>query len=317
MKDLNIIKKNLGKYLELKHNININKPFHCFNPDHEDVHPSMSYSEKYGICKCFSGGVRYDIFDLIGIDYGTDNFRDQLSIAQDFFHEKGINKEINIIPRLYIKNTNHSIYYINCMKNIEKTDYLSTRKIDKKLIKKYHIGYDILDNTIVFPINPFCYFKRGTLDDTKIKSTGLSYLWNEDLINNDNDLIYITESIIDGLSLETIDENVKVVSLNGLPNYKRLIRIIQEEDYKGNLVLAFDNDKTGLYYLEKVKKELDDLNINSFSCTLISNIDDCKDINEALMKDRKKLESNYEYFNDNFRRIIEEKNKEKGSELEL
>lgn len=315
MNDITLFKEQLGDYLKLKHNININKPFRCLNPNHEDLHPSMSYSEKYRICKCFSCGVCYDIFDLIGIDYDTNNFKEQLTIAEDLFHKRGYNKDKIINPNKYVKQTNYDVYYSRCICNIDKTNYLSTRKIDNRLIKKYNIGYDEDDNTVVFPIDSFCYFKRGTLDDKKIKSKGLSRLWNEKLINNDNDLLYITESIIDGLSLETIDENVRVVSLNGLPNYKRLLKVIEENNFNGSLVLAFDSDKTGLYYREKVKKLLDEMGIKSFSTTLISNIEDCKDINEALIKDREKLENNFKYFNEKYKDIIRENKKEDGLEI--
>ena len=144
----------------------------------------------------------------------------------------------------------------------------------------------------------------------KLKSKGTSYLWNEKLLkDNDNDLIYVTESIIDSLSLETIDKDVKTVALNGLPNYKRLLKVIEENNYKGNLVLAFDNDKTGISYQEIVKNELEKLNIHSFSITLISTIDGVKDLNEALMVNREKLKNNFKYFDENFKIIIE-KNKE-------
>ena len=62
----------LADYLMNKHGLNINKPFTCINPEHEDHHPSMSYSYKYNICKCFSCGASYDIFDLIGMDYNVE-----------------------------------------------------------------------------------------------------------------------------------------------------------------------------------------------------------------------------------------------------
>ena len=168
---------------------------------------------------------------------------------------------------------------------------------------------------IIFPINKNCYFGRGVNKNIKIKSSGISYIWNEDLLKeNENDLIYVTESIIDSLSLETIDPTIKTISLNGLTNYNRLLKVIEENHYSGNLVLAFDNDKKGLEYQEIVKNELEKLNVRSFSITLISTMNDVKDLNEALMSDKNVLEKNYKYFNDNLLKFIE-KNKE--SELVL
>ena len=44
----------LADYLINKSGVsNINRPFKCLNPNHEDRHPSMSFTEKYNICKCF------------------------------------------------------------------------------------------------------------------------------------------------------------------------------------------------------------------------------------------------------------------------
>ena len=75
----------LGDYLTSKHGKNINKPFTCLNPEHEDRHPSMSYSSKYNICKCFACGASYDIFDLIGLDYGVTSFSEKLEIADKLY----------------------------------------------------------------------------------------------------------------------------------------------------------------------------------------------------------------------------------------
>ena len=308
----------LADYLINKKGIsNIRRPFNCLNPNHDDRHPSMSYTDKYNICKCFSCGACYDIFDLIGIDYGIDNFKDKLDIVMKLYPniEIDVPKVFNIYDRNDdIKVIDFSSYFKKCEDNIDKTDYLSRRNIDSSLIKKYKIGYDDKRDMVVFPINNNCYFGRGVNENLKIKSKGTSYLWNEELLNNDNDLIYITESIIDSLSLETIDPSVKTIALNGLPNYKRLLKVIEEKDYSGNLVLAFDNDKTGLTYQEIVKNELSKLNIRSFSITLISNISDVKDLNEALIKDRERLEKNYQYIDDSLKKIIK---KSKESELEL
>lgn len=305
----------LADYLMSYHNIkNLKDKFTCLNPNHEDKHPSMNYTSKHNICKCFSCGVRYDLFDLIGIDYGVESFKEQLEIANKLYPNIDINipKSSNADEKKIIDYSN---YFKICEKNIHKTDYLIRRNINSSLIEKYKIGYDEKRDMIIFPINKNCYFGRGVNKNIKIKSSGISYIWNEDLLKeNENDLIYVTESIIDSLSLETIDPTIKTISLNGLTNYNRLLKVIEECHYSGNLVLAFDNDKKGLEYQEIVKNELKKLNVRSFSITLISTMNDVKDLNEALMSDKNVLEKNYKYFNDNLLNFIE-KNKE--SELVL
>ena len=50
--------------------LSLTKPFRCLSPDHEDRHPSMSYNPRAHNVHCFACGATYDIFDLVGLDYG-------------------------------------------------------------------------------------------------------------------------------------------------------------------------------------------------------------------------------------------------------
>lgn len=63
----------LETYLEEAHGINISRPFQCLNPGHPDEHPSMSFDRAHNRCVCFACGARYDIFDVVGIDYSIMN----------------------------------------------------------------------------------------------------------------------------------------------------------------------------------------------------------------------------------------------------
>lgn len=308
----------LGDYLTSKHGKNINKPFTCLNPEHEDRHPSMSYSSKYNICKCFACGASYDIFDLIGLDYGVTSFSEKLEIADKLYPNISniVFKKFDVIEdeSNLIDFTN---YYKKCINKISNTDYLNNRKIDIDLLKKYNVGYDDKREMVVFPINKNCYFARSVNSNQKLKSRGTSYLWNEKLLENSDSktLIYVTESIIDSLSLETIDPDIKTVALNGLPNYKRLLKVIDGKKFVGNIVLVFDNDITGKTYQDIVKEELKKRKINSFSTSIIFTVD-VKDLNEALVNDKEAFIRNYNYFNQNFKMIID-KMLNKESDLEL
>ena len=155
--EINNYKKLLGDYLIKKHGIlNLKRNFNCLNPEHEDLHPSMSYSKKYKICKCFGCGVRYDLFDLIGIDYNTKNFQEQIKIAKELYPNVDI-KNDNLFSNYPVKIIDYSKYFENCREDISETDYLHNRKIDLALIDKYQIGYDKKDEIVVFPINKNCF----------------------------------------------------------------------------------------------------------------------------------------------------------------
>jgi replicative DNA helicase len=63
----------LQGYLEAAHGIDTCCPFRCLNPAHEDRHPSMAFDKRNNRCVCFACGAKYDIFDIVGIDYNITN----------------------------------------------------------------------------------------------------------------------------------------------------------------------------------------------------------------------------------------------------
>lgn len=301
-------KSYLPQYLQLYCNVsNLKKHFHCLNPNHPDRHPSMYYSPKYQICKCFSCGERYDIYDLIKLHYGLTSFREQHNKIAELFNELD-----KVVPTSTIKEDDYiekdfSKYFYYCHKNIGNTDYLTnTRHIDKGLQDKYFIGYDTRRKIIIFPLNEHSYFGRSTTSNNKYKTSGIGYLFNEDLLKNstDNSVIYVTESVIDSLSLETIIPDIKTISLNGY-NTNRFLSLVKEYDYDGIFVLALDNDSAGLKIGNSLKNELDKLGITSFNNTLIKSIDDgkYKDINKALTENKEALTRNLTYFYEQYNLI--------------
>lgn len=66
--------------------------FRCLSPDHEDKHPSMSFNRSANKVHCFGCGVTYDIFDLIGLDYGLKDYNSQFQKACELFNVTVDNK---------------------------------------------------------------------------------------------------------------------------------------------------------------------------------------------------------------------------------
>lgn len=301
----------LWDYLEKYHNVTSPKRFfHCLNPNHIDNNPSMMFTDKYNICKCFSCGASYDIYDLIGLDYDLHNFKEQLEKVQELYLgyvpvKKEVKKEID--NKIY----DYTNYYNKCFKNRYKTTYLEQRGITRELIDKYKIGYDEERQLVVFPINKHCYFARSVVNNDKIKSRGSSDIWNKKYIKENNQLVYVTEGIIDALSLEVIDPNVKVMSINGVGNINSLIYALKENNFNGTIGIVFDKDGAGKKATDELKKELAKINVNSFSTSMIATFDDIskvKDINMALINNKDLLKRNYEYINSALLQCI---NKEK------
>lgn len=301
----------LWDYLERFHNVSSPKRFfHCLNPNHIDNNPSMMFTDKYNICKCFSCGASYDIYDLIGLDYDLHNFKEQLEKVQELYLgyvpvKKEVKKEID--NKIY----DYTNYYNKCFKNRYKTTYLEQRGITRELIDKYKIGYDEERQSVVFPINKHCYFARSVVNNDKIKSRGSSDIWNKKYIKENNQLVYVTEGIIDALSLEVIDPNVKVMSINGVGNINSLIYALKENNFNGTIGIVFDKDGAGKKATDELKKELAKINVNSFSTSMIATFDDIskvKDINMALINNKDLLKKNYEYINS---ALLQRINKEK------
>lgn len=301
----------LWDYLERFHNVSSPKRFfHCLNPNHIDNNPSMMFTDKYNICKCFSCGASYDIYDLIGLDYDLHNFKEQLEKVQELYLgyvpvKKEVKKEID--NKIY----DYTNYYNKCFKNRYKTTYLEQRGITRELIDKYKIGYDEERQLVVFPINKHCYFARSVVNNDKIKSRGSSDIWNKKYIKENNQLVYVTEGIIDALSLEVIDPNVKVMSINGVGNINSLIYALKENNFNGTIGIVFDKDGAGNKATDELKKELAKINVNSFSTSMIVTFDDIskvKDINMALINNKDLLKRNYEYINS---ALLQRINKEK------
>ena len=297
MKDLNEYRKFLPDYLKKYHGItNPEKFFRCLNPEHEDEHPSMIYTPKYNICKCFACGVHYDIFSLVKLDFHLSSFQEQIRKVEELF--------LNYIPEKSEFNQktikyDYTNYFNKCIKNIYKTNYLLQRGISQELIDKYKIGYDKEKQLVIFPINKYCYFARGVNNDLKLKSKGSSDIWNKRYFLNGSkeDLIYVTEGIIDSLSLEMIDKEVKTSSINGVGNINSLIHAIKKSNYKGAIVITFDNDEAGIKASKELKEKLSCLRVKSYDCNLSAFVDNAKDINEALVKNKKKLKESFQYIN--------------------
>lgn len=316
------IKNHLKNYLQEK-GLNINKPFTCLNPQHDDKHPSMSYDDKRNIVKCFSCNSSYDLISLYAIDHNLDNNKDFIRIIDELALKYNIDVKSNKSNTLKkesmqkyanIKKEDFTKYINKCKKDIGKTDYLLKRGISDKLQQKYNIGYDIKERMLVLPISKTCYLGRYT-DDTKgfkhHKPKGTTNeIFNGEYLKNSNykTIIWVCESIIDALSLEEVNEDIKAISLNSINNASQLVQEAKDNNFKGVFMLALDTDTNGIKASEDLKEDLDAIGIKSFIFN--SNYDKYnvvsddnteiknKDINEWLLSDKDKLKSSVTSLND-------------------
>lgn len=149
----------LEEYLRLK-GVNTDKLFRCFAKEHEDNHPSMNFYKKGNICKCFSCGEKYNIYKLVGQEYGLNTFKEQAQKVEELYNNRDLIKDINNIyeqkgvfvdldySKSESKNTTDEkqkysdelLYCQDAWHRIHETDYLLKRGISEEVIKSNGIG---------------------------------------------------------------------------------------------------------------------------------------------------------------------------------
>lgn len=316
------IKTHLKDYLEEK-GLNTKKLFNCLNPQHDDKNPSMSYDDKKEIVHCFSCNSNYDLISLYAQDNHLDNNKDFKQIIEELAHKYNIDLKSNKSNTLKkdsmqnyanFKKEDFTKYINKCKKDIDKSDYIQKRGISNELVKKYNIGYDVKDKMIILPISKTCYLGRYTDPQNNFKHhkpKGTSNeLFNGDYLKNSDfkTIIWVCEAIIDALSLEEVNENIKAISLNSINNASQLVREAKDNNFKGVFMLALDTDTNGIKASEDLKEDLDAIGIKTFIFN--SNYDKYnvylednneiknKDINEWLLSDKEGLKKSVTSLND-------------------
>lgn len=170
-------KEKIKDYL-LSKGININSKHHfrCLNPMHPDKKPSMSYDSKTYSVRCWSEcNTNYDIFDLVGLEYGLTSDKDKfkkvyemynIEIDKHSFSYASVIKD-NKLKGSQISNkdflTDCSYIFKNAFnqKNAEvkvSWDYLTNRGYSDEQVKAFNLGYlpnenELLDSLTSSPYN--------------------------------------------------------------------------------------------------------------------------------------------------------------------
>jgi len=310
------IKNHLKDYLEEK-GINTKTRFTCLNPVHDDKHPSMSYDDRRKIVKCFSCNMSYDLISLYAQDNNLDSKTDFKRIIDELALKYNVvlNKSDKPQTKQYInkvEKTDNSKYYKQCSKNLDKTDYLLKRGLSERILKKYNIGYDVQKQAVILPVSKYFYEERTTNPQNKIHhiKRGQNELFNGHYLKDSDfkSVVWVTEAIIDALSLEEIKEDIKTISLNSIDNAKQLVNEAKDNNYKGIFILALDTDTNGIRASLDLKDDLELIGIKAilfnrdkdkYNLTLEDgNTINNKDINEYLITNKDKLTSDVTSLND-------------------
>ena len=329
------IKEHLQEYAEETGRPTHKKLFNCFM--HEDKDPSMRFKGTY--YKCYGGCQRtYDIFSLYAIDHNLDEVKDFKRIKEELARKYRIplkqsysKEEVKKTTKKKDNNIDFTNFYKNANKHVGETSYFASRGITEEIIKKYNLGYDKETGYVVLPISKKFYLLRDTETYTeeerkKIRrprfqaTTGAE----PELFNLKNlqeadfkSVIFITESVIDALSLEVIEPNIKTIALNGIANANMLTEEAIANNFKGYFVLCLDNDANGSG--QKSSEALSkDLSKHGFRVHIENKekqggqkiYNGNKDINEYLLKDAEHLEKDISYLKKAFETLLVNEAKE-------
>ena len=300
------LKNFLGEYLELK-GVNTSSVFRCFSPEHEDKHPSMSFYKKGNICNCFACGQKYNIFSLVGMEYGFKGFKEQKEKVIELYKNReiiqNVNETIYSKKNIEVELDSHSLqkeknkriypeldyYYLECKKRINETDYLQKRGISKEVQDKYNIGYDpaFKNGTwkaIIIPTTHYSFTARNTdiNSEDRLRKVGKSEIFNYwELEQNKKENFYIVEGEIDALSI--IEADKKAISLGSVNNINLFISKLKNDLPGNKFYLMLDNDEQGIKAQEELYSKMKELNLNVENTKVLGKY---KDPNEFLVADR-------------------------------
>ena len=299
--------------------------FKCFNPGHDEKKASMQFKETY--YKCYGCNNTYDIFNLYAIDHNLDvkedfnRIKKELAIKYNIDYRTLSSEEAKKNQRKEPKKESkldYTSYYKTCKKDVAETDYFLKRGLTEEIIEKYNLGYDKKTGYVVLPVSKSFYMLRDTKDLTEeerlkqkrpkhnIVKGAVKEVFNLDLLKEADfkSVVFITESILDALSIEVVKPGTKAIALNGTAKEK-LIDELESLDFKGYIVLALDNDEnlSGQRASKELKEALEKIGLrvkvlNELGRPKEDIYKGYKDLNEFLVNDAEALENLIAQYND-------------------
>ncbi len=302
--------------------INTRKPFRCWNPEHTDSTPSMSYDRKRNKCHCFGCGADYDIIEMIRIEYGISDYAEAFEKAyalygiaidrEGYKQEKTVkkteSKHDHEPDQEQVKTMKEDFtqYYMTAKANFPDSDaqkYLEKRGIGKEVADKFYLGYDANYKTfnkdeegndtsatwrvLLIPTGPGSYAARN-IDPPKepVKKNRYRKKGGSELFNIK--ALYESDSpvyIVEGEidTLSIIEAGGQAVGLGSTSNVNKLLTLLKKKKPVQPLILALDHDDAGKKATEDLEKGLKELKIPSYRYDLCGGVNDA---NEALVLDR-------------------------------
>lgn len=314
------LKEQLVDFLE-ERNINVRKNFICLNPEHLESTPSMSYDARRNKVHCFGCGADYDIFNLIGIEYGLDDFQSQFNKACELYDveveqihttkPKSARTPQNKRESEDVKMSTID-YYKACEAAVHQTSYFKSRGLSNETIKNFSLGYDATERRAIIPVTREFYISRSVRGKGFHNPSGVKSTIYHKTVKDRNKPIFVVESAFCALSIAEVGGNA--IALNSTNNSQKLIDLIKKESlYELRFILSLDNDKTGHETTCNLMDELQKMNVE---CVAYNISDEFKDPNELLVADASRLKANVAEAEQEFEKQLDDLRKQQEQQQE-
>lgn len=257
----------LGDYLTMTGR-SVKKNFPCVNPDHIDKNPSMHFYNT--ICFCFSCGARYDLFKLIGVDFGIQDFRGQVEKACELFHvsaqdAEAMTQHVRDRESVHLQTEqepktqrNYEKLFSYCRSRIEETDYPARRGLSDRIVKKAGLGYHPKFQInkegetwpiLIIPLDSSHFVGRNIANNADknhrfhVSPGGRALYTRFSDIQNTKHPTWIVEGEIDALSIA--DVGGEVIAIGSTQNVSKLLRFLRDNPPQTSLILSLDSDDMG------------------------------------------------------------------------
>ncbi|MDR2659431.1 MAG: toprim domain-containing protein [Spirochaetaceae bacterium] len=291
-------------YLRQK-GINLRGAFHCLNPGHRDENPSMSYNAAKHYVHCFACGVTYDLFDIVGLDYGLEDFPAKVGKVREIFGTPvwPISNEYKLEREKERKREkeefqDRSAEFVALINSSEGCSYFRSRGISQSLCKKYSFFQNGAYAYMPVFSDGICAGWSARAIDGDVprykNSVGALPVWNLDrLFDAENSMVgfaFISEGIINAASLEECYLNLAgkrpeavFLALCGSGNLGKLVRFCAanlEAARRWIFVVCGDPDSSGSKMNMALCAKLGKLGLK----TLILDMPEGRDANALLLE---------------------------------
>lgn len=216
--------------------------------------------------KCFSCGKGGDIFTLIGLYEGLDDFKDQARRAAEIGgfslpseYTKKAEKAKDTMNTDFAEKARK--YVAACRAAADKTDYFISRGFTPEIVHRFGLGYDEKNAVIVIPYDRAgSYYSTRSVTGKDFRKPSSSEAGAEPIYNRaalrQEKPCFVCEAPLDAISImEAGGGQCNAIALGGT-GHRKLIEQVEEEAPACTLVLSFDNDEAGEKARDAAAEEL-------------------------------------------------------------